>query len=164
MKQFWQMMLSFAIKELLPVTILGLLQSTLYWCYSPAPGKIAFVVETGVASLHAVSYVIIRRSLRRQWTEASPYVYKSGFSLLASRSYLGIEETDHAAFSQLLEAVRRREAMMPLRPWLLINDTAWCVLLITWFVLVAPVVIIVLVMKAFSQSTGRVVRAHRAHG
>ncbi len=66
MKQFWQMTASFTVQELLPVTILGFLPSTLYWCYSPAPGKIAFAVEMGAALLHAVSYVIIGRFLRWQ--------------------------------------------------------------------------------------------------
>jgi len=164
MKQFWQMTASFTIQELLPVTLLGFLPSTLYWCYSPAPGKTAFVVEMGAALLHAVSYVIIGRFLRRQWMEASPYVYKSGFSLLAKRSYFGIEETDHAAFSHLLKAVRRREAMTPLRSWLLINDTTWYVLLVAWLTLVVPMVIMVLVMKFFSHLIRRTFKMHGVHG
>ena len=164
MKQFWQMMLSFIIQELLPVAIMGLLPSALLWCYCPAPGRIAFVVETFAVLLHAVSFVVIGRFLRRQWTEASPYVYKSGFSLLAKRSYSGIEETDSTAFFELLEAVRHREVMAPLRPWLLINDNTKCFLLLTWLASCVPVAIVVLVMKAFSHLMHRTSKMHGAHG
>ena len=164
MKQFWQMMLSFTIQELVPITILGLLPSTLLWCYCPAPGRIVFVVETGAVLLNAFSFVVIGRFLRRQWTEASPYVYKSGFSLLAKRSYSGIEETDSTAFSKLLDAVRHREAMAPLRPWLLTNDITWYVLLAAYMFMLIPMVIVVLVMKAISRLMNRTLKMHGAHG
>ena len=77
MKQFWQMMLSFIIQELVT-------------CYDYGPSPVNFIMvllscagqdcfrgwDMGAVLLHAVSFVVIGRFLRRQWTGASPYVYK----------------------------------------------------------------------------------------